>query len=220
MAVGCSDLLCAAGVLYVLLPPQAAIGFAAFAGLYLIAIAAGVISNVPGGVGVFESVLLLLFRTVPADHLLGALLAYRIIYYFVPFGLALGLLGWHEIWVHRGPMVRLGRLVRSWASAVTPQASAIAVFGAGGGVALLRRHAGHRQPHGLAAQLRPAAHPGVVASAGQCGRRGAADPGERPVPPARCGLVAHHLAAVRGRPPVVAQGFRLRRGDHLGPPWW
>ena len=131
VAVGCSDLLCAAGVLYVLLPPQAAIGFAAFAGLYLIAIAAGVISNVPGGVGVFESVLLLLFRTVPADHLLGALLAYRIIYYFVPFGLALGLLGWHEIWVHRGPMVRLGRLVRSWASAVTPQASAIAVFGAG-----------------------------------------------------------------------------------------
>ncbi len=67
VAVACGDLLCAAGVLYVLLPPQAAIGFAAFAGLFLIAIAAGIISNVPGGVGVFESVLLLLFRTVPAD---------------------------------------------------------------------------------------------------------------------------------------------------------
>ena len=60
VAVACGDLLCAAGVLYVLLPPQAAIGFAAFAGLFLIAIAAGIISNVPGGVGVFESVLLLL----------------------------------------------------------------------------------------------------------------------------------------------------------------
>ena len=131
IAVACADLLCAAGVLYVLLPPQAAIGFAAFAGLYLIAITAGVISNVPGGVGVFESVLLLLFRSVPPDHLLGALLAYRIIYYFVPFGTALGLLGGHEIWVHRGPMVRLGQLGRTWLSAVTPQASAIAVFGAG-----------------------------------------------------------------------------------------
>ncbi len=129
--VGCSDLLCAAGVLYVLLPVQAAIGFAPFAGLYLIAIAAGVISNVPGGVGVFESVLLLIFRAVPPDHLLGALLAYRIIYYFGPFAIALALLGGHEIWVHRGPMVRLGRLGRSWLSAVTPQASAIAVFGAG-----------------------------------------------------------------------------------------
>ena len=131
IAVACTDLLCAAGVLYVLLPPQAAIGFTAFAGLYLIAITAGVISNVPGGVGVFESVLLLMFRSVPPDHLLGALLAYRIIYYFAPFALALALLGGHEVWVHRGPMVRMGRLVRTWLSAVTPQASAVAVFGAG-----------------------------------------------------------------------------------------
>ena len=131
IGVACADLLCAAGVLYVLLPPQAAIGFAAFAGLYIIAITAGVISNVPGGVGVFESVLLLIFRAVPPDHLLGALLAYRCIYYFGPFTVALGLLGGHEVWVHRGPMVRMGRLLRSWLSAVTPQAIAIAVFGAG-----------------------------------------------------------------------------------------
>ena len=131
IAVACGDLLCAAGVLYVLLPPQAAIGFAAFAGLFLIAIAAGIISNVPGGVGVFESVLLLLFRSVPADHLLGALLAYRIIYYLVPFAVALALLGAHELWVHRAPMVRIARLGRTWLSAVTPQVSALAVFGAG-----------------------------------------------------------------------------------------
>ncbi len=131
IAVACADLLCAAGVLYVLLPPQAAIGFAAFAGLYLIAITAGIISNVPGGVGVFESVLLLIFRTVPPAHLLGALLAYRVIYYFGPFAVALALLGAHEVWVHRGPMVRMGRLLRNWSNAVTPQATAIAVFGAG-----------------------------------------------------------------------------------------
>ena len=131
VAVASADLLCAAGVLYVLLPPQAAIGFAPFAGLYLIAISAGIISNVPGGVGVFESVLLFIFRSVPPDHLLGALLAYRIIYYFVPFGAALALLGAHEIWVHRGPMVRLARLGRTWLSAVTPQAIGVAVFGAG-----------------------------------------------------------------------------------------
>jgi phosphatidylglycerol lysyltransferase len=131
VAVASTDLLCAAGVLYVLLPPQAAIGFAQFAGLYLIAISAGIISNVPGGVGVFESVLLLIFRAVPPDQLLGALLAYRIIYYFAPFAVALTLLGLHEVWVHRGPMVRLGRLLRSWLSAVTPQAIGIIVFAAG-----------------------------------------------------------------------------------------
>ena len=86
---------------------------------------------VPGGVGVFESVLLLIFRAVPADHLLGALLAYRIIYYFGPFAVALALLGSHEVWVHRGPMVRLARLGRTWLSAVTPQAIGVALFGAG-----------------------------------------------------------------------------------------
>jgi phosphatidylglycerol lysyltransferase len=131
VAVAGADLLCAAAVLYVMLPPQADIGFAQFAGLYLIAITAGIISNVPGGVGVFESVLLLIFRAVPPDQLLGALLAYRVIYYFGPFAAALGLLGAHEVWVHRGPMVRLGRLGRTWLSAVTPQAIGVAVFGAG-----------------------------------------------------------------------------------------
>ncbi len=131
IAVAGTDLLCAAGVLYVLLPPQATASFPAFFGAYLIAIAAGIISNVPGGVGVFESVLLFLLRSVPAGHLLGALLAYRIIYYFVPFGVALALLGGHELWLHRAPMVRLFRVGRSFLGAVTPQVSAIAVFGAG-----------------------------------------------------------------------------------------
>jgi phosphatidylglycerol lysyltransferase len=131
VAVACVDLLCAASVLYVLLPQQAAISFAAFAGIYLIAIAAGVISNVPGGIGVFETVLLLLLPSVPKDRLLGALVAYRAIYYFAPFALALALLGAHELWAHRGPAVRLVKLGRSFLIAVTPQAIAIAVFVAG-----------------------------------------------------------------------------------------
>jgi phosphatidylglycerol lysyltransferase len=131
LAVACADLLCAASVLYVLLPEQAAISFAAFAGIYLIAIAAGVISNVPGGIGVFEAVLLLLLQSVPKGRLLGALVAYRAIYYFAPFAVALALLGAHELWVHRGPAVRLVRLARTFLIAVTPQAIAIAVFVAG-----------------------------------------------------------------------------------------
>jgi phosphatidylglycerol lysyltransferase len=131
VAVACADLLCAASVLYVLLPQQAAISFAAFACIYLIAIAAGVISNVPGGIGVFEAVLLLLLRSVPKGSLLGALVAYRAIYYFAPFAVALALLGAHELWVHRGPAVRLLRLGRTFLIAVTPQAIAIAVFVAG-----------------------------------------------------------------------------------------
>jgi phosphatidylglycerol lysyltransferase len=131
IGVSCLDMLCAAAVLYVLLPPQAALSFAAFAGVYLLALAAGVLSNVPGGIGVFEFVLLLLLPNVPQDRLLGALLAYRAIYYFAPFALALVLLGVHEVWIHRAPVVRLVHLARAFLAAVTPQAIAIAVFLAG-----------------------------------------------------------------------------------------
>jgi phosphatidylglycerol lysyltransferase len=90
-----------------------------------------VISNVPGGIGVFETVLLLLLRSVPEGRLLGALVAYRAIYYFVPFAIALALLGAHELWAHRGPAIRLLLLGRAFLIAVTPQAIAIAVFIAG-----------------------------------------------------------------------------------------
>jgi phosphatidylglycerol lysyltransferase len=131
IGISCVDMLCATSVLYVLLPREAAIGFFAFAGVYLLALAAGAISNVPGGIGVFEFVLLLLMPAVPEDRLLGALIAYRAIYYFAPFAIALVLLGAHEVWIHRAPVVRLGRVARAFLTAVTPQAIAIAVFLAG-----------------------------------------------------------------------------------------
>jgi phosphatidylglycerol lysyltransferase len=130
LGVACADLLCAAAVLYVLLP-GASISFAGFAGVYLIALAAGAASNVPGGIGVFEFVLLFLLPAVPQDRLLGALVAYRAIYYFAPFLIALVLLGFHEIWVHRARALRSVQVTRTFLSAVTPQAISIAVFVAG-----------------------------------------------------------------------------------------
>ena len=131
IGISCIDMLCASSVLFVLLPHEASISFFAFAGVYLIALAAGAISNVPGGIGVFEFVLLLLLPEVPKDRLLGALVAYRAIYYFAPFALALVLLGAHEVWIHRAPVIRSARLIRALLIAVTPQAIAIAVFLAG-----------------------------------------------------------------------------------------
>jgi phosphatidylglycerol lysyltransferase len=131
IGISCIDMLCATSVLFVLLPREASISFFAFAGVYLIALAAGAISNVPGGIGVFEFVLLLLLPEVPKDRLLGALVAYRAIYYFAPFALALVLLGAHEVWIHRAPVIRTARLIRAILIAVTPQAIAIAVFLAG-----------------------------------------------------------------------------------------
>jgi phosphatidylglycerol lysyltransferase len=131
IGISCVDMLCASSVMYVLLPREAAMSFGAFAAIYLIALAAGAVSNVPGGIGIFEFVLLLLMPAVPKDRLLGALVAYRAIYYFAPFAIALVLLGLHELWIHRAPVVRAARLARTFLTAVTPQAIAIAVFLAG-----------------------------------------------------------------------------------------
>lgn len=77
------DVAAAATVLYLLLPE--APPFGAFLLVYLLALAAGVLSHVPGGVGVFEAVLLAAFAdTLGAAPLAAALLLYRLIYVVLP----------------------------------------------------------------------------------------------------------------------------------------
>lgn len=91
------DILMAATVLYLLLPPND-MGFATFLAVFAAAIFAGVASHVPGGVGVFETIILAaLPASVPVDQAAAGLLLYRLIYYLVPFALALILLALSEL---------------------------------------------------------------------------------------------------------------------------
>lgn len=91
------DWALAGGVLYALLPDHP-VSFSAFFGVYLLAQIAGLVSHVPGGLGVFETVLLLLLSpSIASADLFGALLAYRAIYYFLPLSIALLLLGSYEV---------------------------------------------------------------------------------------------------------------------------
>jgi phosphatidylglycerol lysyltransferase len=77
------DVAAAATVLYLLLPQSPP--FAAFLLVYLLALAAGVLSHVPGGVGVFEAILLAAFANeLGAAPLAAALLLYRLIYVVLP----------------------------------------------------------------------------------------------------------------------------------------
>ena len=85
------DVAAAATVLYLLLPQ--APPFGAFLLVYLLALAAGVLSHVPGGVGVFEAILLAAFADqLGAAPLAAALLLYRLIYVVLPLLLACVLL--------------------------------------------------------------------------------------------------------------------------------
>ncbi|WP_013321551.1 lysylphosphatidylglycerol synthase domain-containing protein [Gloeothece verrucosa] len=91
------DWALAATVLYVILPPSTHLSYLGFFGIYLLAQIAGIISNVPGGLGVFETVMLLLLSpALPSEALFGALLVYRGIYYFLPLVIAVLVLGLYE----------------------------------------------------------------------------------------------------------------------------
>jgi hypothetical protein len=92
------DWAIASAALYVLLPNHTHISYFAFFGIYLLGTTCATISHIPGGLGVFESVILyLLPQQVAANDSLGALLAYRAIYFLLPLFVALIWLVIYEI---------------------------------------------------------------------------------------------------------------------------
>ena len=97
------DWMLVSAVLYALLQPADRIPYLSFLGIFMLAQIAGLVSQVPGGIGVFETVIVLLLREIlPSPQILGALLAFRAIYYLLPLVVALVLMGVHEIVEKRG----------------------------------------------------------------------------------------------------------------------
>lgn len=70
-----------------LLPPE--IGYLEVLGVFLLSQFAGLSSQVPGGLGVFEALtVVILSPSLKPDILVAALIIYRIIFYLVPFIIA------------------------------------------------------------------------------------------------------------------------------------
>ncbi len=86
--LGVVDVGAAAGILYLFLPADIGMSYVAFLPLYVLCIFAALASNVPAGLGVFESVLLVMLPHVPPGQLLGAMLLYRCVYEVVPLAWA------------------------------------------------------------------------------------------------------------------------------------
>ena len=81
------DTVLAGAILYFLLPVQP--HFTTFIMIYILALVAGVLSHIPGGVGVFEAVMLAAFSSeIGAASLTVALIIYRIIYILIPLFIA------------------------------------------------------------------------------------------------------------------------------------
>jgi uncharacterized membrane protein YbhN (UPF0104 family) len=109
LVVGVTDIVLIASVLYLLLPESADIALLPFIAVYLASILVGVVSHVPAGLGVLESMLLLLLPHVPPEQLLASVLLYRVIYEVIPLVIALGIWGTYELMANDGARKRLLR---------------------------------------------------------------------------------------------------------------
>lgn len=109
LLVGIIDVVLVSSILYILLPESARLPYLPFLAVYLASVLAGVLSHVPAGLGVIESMLLLLLPHVPPADLLASVLLYRVIYEIVPVVLALALWGAYELLAADGALPRLLR---------------------------------------------------------------------------------------------------------------
>ncbi len=136
VTLSCVDWAVSAGVLYVLLPDSMPLSFTRFLGIFLLAQMGGLASNIPGGLGVFEAIILIFLAPFyPAGNILGALVAFRTIYYLFPLMIATLLLAAHEIVEKREGVVKAWKIFGRWAPGIAPQMLALFTF-VGGAVLL------------------------------------------------------------------------------------
>ncbi|MBI3737334.1 lysylphosphatidylglycerol synthetase family protein, partial [Candidatus Sumerlaeota bacterium] len=126
------DLIIAASVLYVLIPSSLKMDYSLFVGIYLLSIFVGMVSMVPGGLGVFETILILFLSSyIPTTSLVGSLLVYRGLYYILPLITATIMLGVHESLQRYQHVMRVVAYFGKWDSLVAPHLFAFLAFGAG-----------------------------------------------------------------------------------------
>ncbi|WP_417809647.1 bifunctional lysylphosphatidylglycerol flippase/synthetase MprF [Thioclava sp.] len=138
LIVALFDSTMAATALWVLMPVGTP-PFATFLAIYAAATMVGVLSHVPGGVGIFETVVIAaLPASVPLGEAAAGLLAFRIIYFLLPFALAFVIVSINEARLAGGFVTRLlgdvpepMRPVLGALSGIVPRLSAMAVAGLG-----------------------------------------------------------------------------------------
>ena len=94
MVLGAIESGMALGALYVMLPADLTPPFDVFTVGCIAAVVLGMVSHVPGGVGVFEVSMIAILAGRGRLDLLAALLSYRLVYNLLPFVLAVLALGW------------------------------------------------------------------------------------------------------------------------------
>ena len=98
MGLASLEWLFSAGIVFTLIPSSGNVPYHAFLGVFLLAQIAGLISQIPGGLGVFESIVLALMSgTVPVPAVMATLFVYRLFFNILPLALAILLIGLREL---------------------------------------------------------------------------------------------------------------------------
>ncbi|WP_286789786.1 lysylphosphatidylglycerol synthase domain-containing protein, partial [Thioclava sp. UBA3469] len=138
LGVALFDSTMAAGALWVLMPAGTP-PFASFVAIYAAASMVGILSHVPGGVGVFETVVIAALPAgVPLGEAAAGLLAFRMIYFLLPFVIAFVVVSLNEArlaggWATRvfGEISEPMRPVISGIEGLAPRIAGVAVLGLG-----------------------------------------------------------------------------------------
>jgi glycosyltransferase 2 family protein len=91
-----------------LTPAEPAIDFVALAVIFVFATLLGFASHAPGSLGVFDAAMLVGLGQFDREELVAGLLLFRLIYFIIPFSLALLAVGARELWlaIRRTPVAR------------------------------------------------------------------------------------------------------------------
>ncbi len=104
-ALAATDISIASAALLVLLPPESWHHYPDFLVAYVVAFVVALLAHAPGGIGVFEAVILVTLPEVDKPSLISALILYRLIYYWAPLLLAFALLGVNELRIMRQTII-------------------------------------------------------------------------------------------------------------------
>jgi len=131
LGVACLDLAAASAALYVLVPGIDASLYPTFFLGYALAIIVALVSHVPGGLGIFEAVIVATLPDVDRPSLLAALIAYRLIYYLLPLFMGIAIILIHEGKSWHGPVGRALGGAQTVASGLAPLMLSILVATSG-----------------------------------------------------------------------------------------
>jgi uncharacterized membrane protein YbhN (UPF0104 family) len=117
IGIGVADLGFCALAFYLLMPVYPDVDFVSVAVVFILATLHGFASHAPGSLGVFDAAMLVALPQFTREHLVATLLLYRMLYFVIPFMLAITILGMRELWLNVVQPWREGRKAEAEAEA-------------------------------------------------------------------------------------------------------